>query len=312
MKKVSAGTEATTSTGIRLRRIDTGTFLMENDRRLPDALLSPTCFRHGDYDERPVHRVTITKPFYLAECQVTNSQYEMFDPAHWELRGKLGFSRDDDEAVVFVSWHDAVSSGDELPPRVAKNQRRTWFPDRWRTTGDNVVPLHVGRAIPNAWGLCDLHGNGEEWCLGLVRPLSRPRRERPGPPGGDFRVTRGGSHSTETYYLRSSNRAGVLPEERNWLIGFRVVCADYPDPPRPVRRVRVELHGNNVLQTTEPQAPAQTRRRSSKGRSATCTSRPAPTAPGSACTITIRRSANVPTATCWPSGTAVSRSQAGN
>ena len=98
---------------------------MGNDRRLPDALLSPTCFRHGDYDERPVHRVTITKPFYLAECQVTNSQYEMFDPAHWELRGKLGFSRDDDEAVVFVSWHDAVSSGDELPPRVAKNQRRT-------------------------------------------------------------------------------------------------------------------------------------------------------------------------------------------
>ena len=44
---------------------------MGNDRRLPDTLLSPTCFRHGDYDERPVHRVTITKPFYLAECQVT-------------------------------------------------------------------------------------------------------------------------------------------------------------------------------------------------------------------------------------------------
>ena len=58
------------------------TFLMGNDRRLPDALLSPTCFRCGDFDERPVHRVTITKRFRMAECQVTNAQYEMFDPAH--------------------------------------------------------------------------------------------------------------------------------------------------------------------------------------------------------------------------------------
>ena len=70
--------------------MDAGTFLMGNDRALPDALLSATCFRSGDFDERPVHRVTITKPFYLAECQVTNAQYEMFDPAHRELRGQVG------------------------------------------------------------------------------------------------------------------------------------------------------------------------------------------------------------------------------
>ncbi len=43
---------------------------------------APTCFRCGDFDERPVHRVTITKRFRMAECQVTNAQYEMFDPAH--------------------------------------------------------------------------------------------------------------------------------------------------------------------------------------------------------------------------------------
>ena len=109
MNKAPDRSEATTSTGIRLQRIDAGSFLMGNDRRLPDALLSPTCFRYGDFDERPVHRVTITKPFRMAECQVTNAQYEIFDPAHRELRGKLGFSRDDDEAVVFVSWHDAVA-----------------------------------------------------------------------------------------------------------------------------------------------------------------------------------------------------------
>ena len=260
---------------------------MGNDGRLPDALLSPTCFRYGDFDERPVHRVSITNPFYLAECPVTNAQYEVFDPAHRELRGKLGYSKEDDEAAVFVSWHDAVaycrwlseregaefrlpteaeweyacragsstpfSSGDELPPGGAKNQRLTWFPDQWRTTGDNVVALLVGRTPPNPWGLFDMHGNVEEWCLDWYAPyLDRDVSDPAGPREGDFRVTRGGSHSTETYYLRSSNRAGALPEERNWLIGFRVVCAE-PVPPRPDREAPVELHGNNVLQTTVPE-----------------------------------------------------------
>ena len=225
--------------------MDAGTFLMGNDRPLPDALLSATCFRSGDFDERPVHRVAITKPFYLAECQVTNAQYEMFDPAYRELRGRLGFSTEDDEAVVFVSWHDAVaycrwlseragaefrlpteaeweyacragsstsfSSGDEPPPGVEKNQRRTWFPDQWRTTGENVVPLHVGRTPANPWRLFDMHGNVEEWCLDWYGPFpDRDASDPVGPGEGDFRVTRGGSHSTETYYLRSANRAAAI------------------------------------------------------------------------------------------------------
>ena len=61
----------------------------------------------GDFDERPRHRITISRPFYMAATEVTNAQYEQFDPGHRQLRGKLGFSKEDDEAVVFVTWHDA-------------------------------------------------------------------------------------------------------------------------------------------------------------------------------------------------------------
>ena len=53
--------------------------------------------------------VTVTQPFQVSSYQVTNIQYEQFDPTHRELRGKLGFSQEDDEAVVFVSWYDAVN-----------------------------------------------------------------------------------------------------------------------------------------------------------------------------------------------------------
>ncbi|MEE2620113.1 MAG: SUMF1/EgtB/PvdO family nonheme iron enzyme, partial [Candidatus Poribacteria bacterium] len=72
-------------------------------------------------------------------------------------------------------------------------------------------------------------GNVEEWCYdwyGLYQPEMEvdpvDRKE------GDFKVTRGGSHSTEIYYLRSANRMGTLPEDKHWLIGFRVVMGELP------------------------------------------------------------------------------------
>ena len=63
----------------------------------------------GDWDERPAREVTISQPFFMSTTEVTNAQYEKFDPQHKQLRGKLGFSPADDEAVVFVSWNDAAA-----------------------------------------------------------------------------------------------------------------------------------------------------------------------------------------------------------
>lgn len=50
------------------------------------------------------------------------------------------------------------------------------------------------------------------------------QQDPPGPADGTFKVTRGGSHSTESYYLRTANRLGALPEDRLWTTGFRVVA----------------------------------------------------------------------------------------
>ncbi|OQB87078.1 MAG: Serine/threonine-protein kinase pkn1 [Planctomycetes bacterium ADurb.Bin126] len=227
----------------------------------------------GDFDERPVHKVTISRPFHLSATEVTNAQYEQYDPKHKALRGKNGFSKDDDEAVVFVSWEEAAEfcrwlarkegkpyrlpseaeweyacragtttpyhAGDKLPKEFHKNVKNSWFPSR----GDegDVLPLHVGRTPPNAWGLLDMHGNVEEWCADWYGPY--PRGDQIDPAGraeGDFRVTRGGSHSTLLEYLRSANRSGTLPLDKHWLIGFRVACGDPPKtpplPPVPPRR----------------------------------------------------------------------------
>jgi sulfatase modifying factor 1 len=235
------------SMGMEMVRIEAGHFLMGSTE--------------GDWDERPVHEVTISRPFYLGATEVTNAQYEQFDPGHRRLRGKLGYSRDDDEAVIFVSWEETTafcqwlseregrpyhlpteaqweyacragtstpySTGKELPQAFQKNVKNSWFPSS--RGADEVVPLHVGRTPRNPWGLMDLHGNVEEWCQDWYAPYDAAGQTDPvGGADGDFRVVRGGSHSTTLQYLRSANRSGALPKDKHWLIGFRVALGEPP------------------------------------------------------------------------------------
>lgn len=216
----------------------------------------------GDFDERPAHRVRISRPFYLGSCEVTNAQYERFDPEHRKLRGKQGFSKNDDEAVLFVSWNEAaafcrrLSEQEGLPYRLPTEAEWEYacragtatpystgesFPAAFRkNVGEHEQPppvsLAVGKTPANPWGLFDMHGNVEEWCGDWYGPYEAGDRVDPvGRADGDFRVTRGGSHSTKLEYLRSANRLGTLPEDTNCMIGFRVALGPAPSTaPLPV------------------------------------------------------------------------------
>ncbi|MBN1292586.1 MAG: formylglycine-generating enzyme family protein, partial [Candidatus Latescibacteria bacterium] len=98
------------SLGMKFVKISDGSFLMgETDS--------------GDFDERPVHHVTLTKPFLMAVTEVTNVQYEQFDPSHKAYRGKFGLNGGDNEPVVFVSWYDAVKFCEWLTKKENKHYR---------------------------------------------------------------------------------------------------------------------------------------------------------------------------------------------
>ncbi|MHC4194310.1 MAG: formylglycine-generating enzyme family protein, partial [Planctomycetota bacterium] len=110
--------EYTNSIGMKLVRIGAGTFSMGGlQKELPRKLAGSGHMRDGDPDEQPVHKVTISESFYMGVYEVTNAQYEKYDPTHRYLRGKLGHSIENDEAVVFVNWHEAKAFCDWLSER---------------------------------------------------------------------------------------------------------------------------------------------------------------------------------------------------
>jgi formylglycine-generating enzyme required for sulfatase activity len=249
------------SIGLKMVRIGPGSLMMGQEQR-------------GDWDEEPVHKVNMTSPFCMSATEVTNAQYELFDRRHRRSRGRWDPSNADDEAVVFVSWDDAVAfckwlskkegkpyrlpteaeweyacragttgsycTGEELPEVHHKNQKETREPEAVDTT--------VARTPANRWGLYDMHGNVEEWCLDWYGPyVEREQSDPVGRVDGDFRVTRGGSHSTEVHFLRSANRQGTLPEDKHWLVGFRVVMAEVP-PRKPIVAADKPLWARKVSQ----------------------------------------------------------------
>lgn len=154
--------------------------------------------------------------------------YRLPTEAEWEYACRAG-------------TYTLFSTGDGLPAVYHRNQKvvRDFDP----------VSLKVAQTPPNTFGLYDMHGNVEEWCLDWYAPYSAEKQKDPaGPLTGEFRVTRGGSHHTPEKYLRSANRLAMLPEDKHSQTGFRIVEADTrlnvsgTSAPVPFNQESVKMH----------------------------------------------------------------------
>jgi formylglycine-generating enzyme required for sulfatase activity len=253
---VPAGKDHANSIGMKLVRIDAGAFTMGQGETPPASRAE---WNSRDWDEAPAHRVKISKPFFMGIHEVTNSQYERFDPAHKKLRERKDAAKGDDEPVTFVTWQQAVDFCDWLSKKEGKPYRlpteAEWeYACRAGTTtalhyGDSVdsysanfnglsgygttrggpfhrTTRHVGAYPANKFGLYDMHGNVMEWCSDWYAAdyyAKSPKDDPTGPETGTEKVTRGGSWSNSGKACRSAVRTKLAPDSSHYGLGFRMV-----------------------------------------------------------------------------------------
>lgn len=211
------------------------------------------------FNNETLHKVTISKDFYIAKFPVTQAQY-------MAVMGKNPSKfQDDNNPVERVSWFMAKEFCDKLNEITESTRLAGYRFDlpteaQWEyacragtttalNSGKNITTAEekvncpnldevgwyesnsdgkthpVGLKKPNAWGIYDMHGNVSEWCADYwadsydLTSLTDPI----GPASDSCRVCRGGSWCYAPKFCRSAKRNGDLPERAYYDFGFRVV-----------------------------------------------------------------------------------------
>ena len=178
-----------------------------NNHEMAFVLIQAGSFEMGSPDsetghkpeEGPVHKVDITKPFYMGTTEVTLRQFQSVTAQLPTAYIKLNLKPEEldvpaamihyGEALAFVKKLNSDSTtrleGWEyrLPTEAeweyacrAGSKTRYAFGDNLgrdqAAFGDttNKFPGKVAQFAPNAWGLYDMHGNAAEWVSDLYDP----------------------------------------------------------------------------------------------------------------------------------------------
>lgn len=219
--------------------------------------------RGGGGDERPVHRVRISRSFEMGKFEVTQAQWEAVmgsnRDAHAEpekenaAQGEPAAGANPSQfkgstlPVENVSWEEVQQFLRHLNKLDSRHTYRLPTEAEWEyacraggtkdyggnldavawyraNSGDQTRP--VGRKQPNAWGLYDMHGNVMEWVQDWYGPnyyRNGSVTDPQGPGSGSYRVYRGGSWYGSAADCRASFRGFDFPGNRYYSLGLRLV-----------------------------------------------------------------------------------------
>jgi tetratricopeptide (TPR) repeat protein/formylglycine-generating enzyme required for sulfatase activity len=237
---------------MKLTLIGAGKFLMGSPEDEP---------KRKSYEDIP-REVTISEPFYMGVCEVTQDQwravmgYEPWKnrhcgkpggekPANWiswygakmfcrVLSKKTGW---DVRLPSEAQWEYACRAGADMRYCFGDDKKKlldyAWYDAlndepifRGRTKDDG--PKKSGRKKPNAWGLHDMHGNVQEWCRRWLKNrssrMSMDLFSDNAYEDGD-RVLRGGGWDSVRSECRPAFRRFGSLEMSDERSGFRVVVS---------------------------------------------------------------------------------------
>jgi uncharacterized protein (TIGR02996 family) len=234
------------------------TLMLPGGVPLVGAFIPPGSFLMGgtvEDNERPVHRVTLTRGFFVGVTPVTQAQWAAVmgtEPSHFkgpsrpvenvswdechEFCGKLtahlggrGVARLPTEAewefACRAGTTTAYHFGDVINTDLVNyNGNYSWNGSPKGVYREETTD--VGSFPPNPWGLFDLHGNVWEWCADEDAPYTS--HEQIDPVGKSENsdnsscALRGGSWIDGPQGCRAASRDWDAPDDRFNFDGFRV------------------------------------------------------------------------------------------
>ena len=199
--------------------------------------VEPGTFEMGGEDAQPVHTVTLSKPFYLSQTEVTEDTWYriMGGPSNYADRNVPVTNKTWTEIQEFISTLKAKTGYPVRLPTEAEwefaargGTRTHGYKYSGSDTYSNVAVysgnwqvLAVRTLESNELGFYDMSGNASEWVNDWygVYPTD-PVTDPTGPETGEYHVRRGGNRGQDSRFLTVSYRD--VEETELSLTGFRL------------------------------------------------------------------------------------------